>query len=250
MLALGHEVFDADGARFVRDRRLPDIWEANRVTAVTASSDAAIDRLLARAEREYADLGHRRFDLDFATPPAFEARLLLDGLPAREFLVMVLERRVAGSRRRRRTFGRAPTPRRGRPTTRSSATTGANPRSVSACSRAVSAHRWSTAIVAGVLPRATGWRGSTARRAAFCRRGKGWMASARSRICTSTLTPAAVASRRRSSVTASLTAGEAGAGPVVIVADADDTPRLAYSRMGFRAVAVSRAYLRRLSSSR
>jgi len=41
MLALGHEVFDAEGARFVRDRRLPDIWEANRVTAVTAASDAA-----------------------------------------------------------------------------------------------------------------------------------------------------------------------------------------------------------------
>src|SRR6202008_1613053 len=58
--ALGHEVFDADAARFVRDRRLPDIWEANRVTAVTAASDEAIERVLARTEREYAGFGHRR----------------------------------------------------------------------------------------------------------------------------------------------------------------------------------------------
>jgi hypothetical protein len=35
----------------VRDRRLPDIWEANRITAVTAASDEAIDRVLAQAER-------------------------------------------------------------------------------------------------------------------------------------------------------------------------------------------------------
>jgi hypothetical protein len=35
---------------------------------------------------------------------------------------------------------------------------------------------------------------------------------------------------------------------VVIVAAADDTPRLAYARMGFRPVAVSRAYMRRIES--
>src|SRR5262245_51298561 len=91
MLALGHEVFDADGARFVRDRRLPDIWEANRITAVTAATPAAVDRLLGRVEREYGGFGHRRFDLDFTVPPEVEARLLLDGYRGREFLMMVLE---------------------------------------------------------------------------------------------------------------------------------------------------------------
>ena len=75
----------------MRDRRLPDIWEANRVTTVAVVSDEAIEGVLARAEREYAGFGHRRFDLDFTTPPAFEARLVLEGYRAREFLVMVLE---------------------------------------------------------------------------------------------------------------------------------------------------------------
>ncbi|WP_410971739.1 GNAT family N-acetyltransferase, partial [Salmonella sp. SAL4437] len=37
-----------------------------------------------------------------------------------------------------------------------------------------------------------------------------------------------------------------GAGIIVIVADADDTPRLAYARIGFRPVAVTRAYLRQV----
>jgi hypothetical protein len=91
----------------VRDRPLPDIWEASRITAVIAASDEAIDRLLAQAEREYADFGHRRFDVDFTTPPAFEARLALDGYHAREFLVMVLDgdaakaRPIASARARR-----------------------------------------------------------------------------------------------------------------------------------------------------
>jgi hypothetical protein len=40
MLGLGHERFEADGALFVRNRQLPDIWEANHVTAVTAASPA------------------------------------------------------------------------------------------------------------------------------------------------------------------------------------------------------------------
>jgi hypothetical protein len=81
MLALGHERFVADGATFVRDRDLPDIWEADHATAVTAATGEAVERLLASVEREYAGFGHRRFDLDFTTPPVFEARLLLDGYP-------------------------------------------------------------------------------------------------------------------------------------------------------------------------
>ena len=90
MLGLGHEVFHADGAIFVRDRDLPDIWEANHVTGVGAASPDEIDRLLDRVEREYAGFGHRRFDVDVTTPPAFEARLLLNGYGGREFLVMLL----------------------------------------------------------------------------------------------------------------------------------------------------------------
>ncbi|HEU5196137.1 MAG TPA: GNAT family N-acetyltransferase [Methylomirabilota bacterium] len=37
-----------------------------------------------------------------------------------------------------------------------------------------------------------------------------------------------------------------GAKAIVIVADADDTPRTAYARMGFAPVAIKREYVRRL----
>jgi hypothetical protein len=53
---------------------------------------------------------------------------------------------------------------------------------------------------------------------------------------------------RESALRMGLSEGSVG-DPVVIVAAADDTPRLAYARMGFRPVAVSRAYLRRVSAA-
>ena len=246
MLALGHEVFDAADARFVRDRRLPDIWEANRVTAVTAASDTAIDRLLARAEREYADFGHRRFDLDSATPPAFEARLLLDGYQAHEFLVMALDGEWRGR------AGAADI----RPCTDASAW---------AAYDALKRDDWrESAQRLGLQEGGVGGQMVDSHRRR-CPPARYWLAwidgeprgflssweglggvgqvedlyvhpDARGLGLAAALIRHAVADCR-----------EAGAGPVVIVADADDTPRLAYARMGFRPVAVSRAYLRRLS---
>jgi ribosomal protein S18 acetylase RimI-like enzyme len=249
MLALGHEVFDADGARFVRDRRLPDIWEANRVTAVTAASDAAIDRLLARAEREYAELGHRRFDLDSTTPSAFEARLLLDGYQAREFLVMVLDGEWRGR------AGAADI----RPCTDAEAWAAYDVlkrddwresaqrlglREGGVGGQMVDSHRrrcpparywlaWIDGEPRGFLSSWEGVGGVGQVEDLYVRpdaRGLGLAAA---------LIRHGVADCRG-----------AGAGPVVIVADADDTPRVAYARMGFRPVAVSRAYLRQLSSPR
>ncbi len=67
--ALGNEQFQADGATFVRNRDTPAIWDANHVTQVTASTPDAIERLLTRVEREYEGFPHRRFDVDFTTPP-------------------------------------------------------------------------------------------------------------------------------------------------------------------------------------
>ena len=69
-LALGHEVFDADGARFVRDRSLPRIHDANYVSDVTVATPDAVERLLARVDREYPHTRHRQFLLDTSTPPA------------------------------------------------------------------------------------------------------------------------------------------------------------------------------------
>jgi GNAT superfamily N-acetyltransferase len=90
-LALGCEVFEAEGALFVRDRSVPGIRDANHVTHVTAATLEAIDRLLARAEREFAGFPHCRFDIDSDTPPEFEARLALEGYTRGDALVMLLD---------------------------------------------------------------------------------------------------------------------------------------------------------------
>ncbi len=95
-LTLGAEVFEAEGATFVRDRSRPSIRDSNHVARVTASTPDEIDSLLARVEREYAGFPHRRFDLDFTTPPAIAARLALEGYGPIDALVMLLEGELAG----------------------------------------------------------------------------------------------------------------------------------------------------------
>jgi GNAT superfamily N-acetyltransferase len=96
-MTLGCERFEGENAIFVRNREAPDIYDANHVRNVTASTQEEIDRLLARAEREYAGIGHRRFDVDFRTPPAFVARLALEGYERSDALVMLLEGGLAGA---------------------------------------------------------------------------------------------------------------------------------------------------------
>jgi GNAT superfamily N-acetyltransferase len=96
-LALGHECFEADGARFVRNRAFPRIYDANHVTHITTATEVEIERLLARADAEYASIGHRRFDVDFRTPPAFVARLVLSGYERTDDLLLVLEGDVVGN---------------------------------------------------------------------------------------------------------------------------------------------------------
>jgi GNAT superfamily N-acetyltransferase len=95
-LALGHETFEALGARFVRSTSAPDIYDANHVDRITASTPAQIDELLERAAREYAHCHHLRFDVDPFTPPDFEARLQLDGYVASEGLLSILEGELVG----------------------------------------------------------------------------------------------------------------------------------------------------------
>lgn len=89
---LGNEAFPLAHATFVRNRETPDIYDANHVTAIRARTPEEIDDLLAASDREFAHAGHRRFDVDYRTPPEFIARLLLDGGYERnDALVSVLE---------------------------------------------------------------------------------------------------------------------------------------------------------------
>ena len=93
--ALGNERFEAEGATFVRNREIADIWDANHLAHITASTPEEIDRLLERVEQEYAGFNHRQFRVDFRTPPALEARLTLEGYQRTEELVMLLEGELA-----------------------------------------------------------------------------------------------------------------------------------------------------------
>ncbi len=90
-LALGHDVFEADGAVFVRNLALPGVYDANFVFGATASDPHAVERLLSRAAREYAHATRLTFRVDPFTPSAFEARLALEGYERSEALVLVLD---------------------------------------------------------------------------------------------------------------------------------------------------------------
>jgi GNAT superfamily N-acetyltransferase len=90
-LTLGSETFQAAHATFARNRDAPLIYDANHVFAVTASTQAEMDELLARAGEEYSGFGHRRFDVDFRAHPGVAARLALEGYERSEGLVMLLE---------------------------------------------------------------------------------------------------------------------------------------------------------------
>jgi GNAT superfamily N-acetyltransferase len=90
-LALGHDVFTADGATFVRNMKYPRIYDANHVANVTAATPNEIERLLRRVETEFAHCTYREFHVDYRTPPALEARLLFDGYQLGHSLVMLLE---------------------------------------------------------------------------------------------------------------------------------------------------------------
>lgn len=89
-LALGHEVFQTAGAFFVRNRSLPSIYDANFVFGMTASEPHDIDRLLTATHDAYAHARRVTFRIDPFTPPAFEARLALDGYSRSEAIVLVL----------------------------------------------------------------------------------------------------------------------------------------------------------------
>jgi GNAT superfamily N-acetyltransferase len=90
-LQLGNEVFEAGGATFVRNTAIPNRHDANYVTDVRAETPAEIERLLARIEHEYAHTTHRRIDWTPDQPPAFDARLCVEGWKRNSGIQLLLE---------------------------------------------------------------------------------------------------------------------------------------------------------------
>lgn len=246
-LALGHDVFTADGATFVRNAKYRRIYDANHVANVTASAPAEIERLLRRVETEFAHCAHRKFHVDFKTPPAFEARLHLDGYQLSHSLVMLLEGDLLG----------APKPCDIRPVDSDAAwaafddlhavdwaeyaaRTGARGDHMVGIDMARTQTLKSPPVrywlaYADGEPRGyfNSWAGID---------GVGQVESLfvqaeyRHRGIATALIHHCVADARAH-----------GAGPVVIVADASDTPKRMYAAMGFRPVALKREYLKTLS---
>jgi len=249
MASLGGEVFQADGATFARNRSYPEIRDTNHVAHVTASAPGEIDRLLERVEREFAGIGHRRFDLDFTTPPAFEARLAFDGYRhAQDMLVMLLEGELRGSAKANDS----------RPVEGEAGW---------AAYAALFDVDWRAYVATHEPPYYGPHDERTARENVETRRLKSpparfWLAWLDERpvaylgswegregagIVDDLFTHPDY--RHRGLATALIHRGVAdcrsrGAGPVVIVAAPDDTPKNMYAAMGFRPVAIKREYLK------
>jgi GNAT superfamily N-acetyltransferase len=90
-LALGNEVRDDPDVRFVRNPEALRIWDANHGSRVRARSRREIDRVFARADEAFAHLPHRRWMCDPLTPAEFEARLVLDDYRVDTELQLLLE---------------------------------------------------------------------------------------------------------------------------------------------------------------
>jgi GNAT superfamily N-acetyltransferase len=85
-------------AQYVSNTERPDIWVANQVNLVRASSAPEIDQVLERADRVLAHCDHRMVLIDPLTPDAFTARLaLMDYRELSAVLQMVLTGTIPGA---------------------------------------------------------------------------------------------------------------------------------------------------------
>ena len=246
LMALGNDRFEADGATFVRNPSVALVRDANQVVTVTARAPGEIERLLARADREFAGCPHRQFRLDFRTSPEFEARLALEGYERRDSLVMLLEGELTG----------APRPHDIRPVEseadwqayaslhetdwREYADKIPGGADMAVAEQMVRTRRAKSPPVRYWLPYVDGepraylasWEGENGvgqvedlfAHREFRRRG----------LATALIHHCVADCRAR------------GAGPVIIVGDTADTPKRMYAAMGFRPVAVSRCYWKEL----
>jgi GNAT superfamily N-acetyltransferase len=91
-LALGNTVVKTESARYVSNPATPNVWDANHIQGVRAASDTGFASVLQIADELFADCGHRRVFVDPWTPLEVEARLTLDGYEPRAELVLLLDK--------------------------------------------------------------------------------------------------------------------------------------------------------------
>ena len=88
---LGNEVVVTRHARFVRNLDCRELYDANHGTAIRAETAVEIDEVLQRADEIFSDVAHRTFKVDPRTPSGFESRLLLEGYTGSAELQLLLE---------------------------------------------------------------------------------------------------------------------------------------------------------------
>jgi GNAT superfamily N-acetyltransferase len=104
---LGNQVEEGPTARFVSNPATPNVWDNNCATRIRAATPAQVDDLMIEMGRRYRDNDRLVFKLDGLTPPAVEARMVLEGyevdvmvhlvLPAHEEVRDISSRRAARS---------------------------------------------------------------------------------------------------------------------------------------------------------
>ena len=77
--SVGNLVDESALVRYVRNVERPDIWVANHMSRVRATSQSEIDQVLRQADRMFEHCTHRMAIVDSLTPDPFIARLVLDG---------------------------------------------------------------------------------------------------------------------------------------------------------------------------
>jgi len=247
---LGNTVIEEPYARFARNDETPNVHNANLVTRVWARTDDEVERALARADEIYAPLRHRKVMVDPTTPPAFEARLVLEGYDPHPHVELVLEGELRASPDASVDIRLVES--------------GDDWRSLTALWQqqhdeevAKGQHdRWGPGVVEQMVmskqfkaPALSFWLARVdGTDVAFF---SSWPGLDDVGIVEDLFTRPEF--RHRGIATALIAhsvadARERGAGPVAILARAEDTPKLMYAALGFRPSAISRTYLKSLTT--
>ncbi len=240
---LGNEVFQACAATFVRNRSYPRRQDANYVGDVTCSTAAALDALFERVEDEFKGYPHRRFTVSPFSPPPFVARLALGDWSINRYLHLLLEgqppcRDVVGEIRRIdsdadwRAYTRLRVLEWEESSFRRADKSLVDEFVASVRAKGEQAHHWLAWADGEARAYMSSWAG---------RNGVGMVEDLftqreyRHRGLATALIAQGVADAR-----------EHGAGPIVIGAFVNDSPKRMYATMGFRPLFVSQSYTRHL----
>lgn len=92
---LGNDVIQTPHGRIVKNTALPEVWDANHASALTAGDPDDIDDFLMSVEHHLAHSPWRVVHTDPFTPEPFVARLALDGFVEQPATIqMVLDRKI------------------------------------------------------------------------------------------------------------------------------------------------------------